>query len=100
MHLRGREREWRLVSTAAGLVCAMVAKRLLRAVYEAVRHDPEAPSPFDINDARFSWPNALVWAAAAGVGLGAAKVVSARIAVIGWEAATRTSPPGVADDRG
>ncbi len=50
---------------------------------------------FDPTSAEFSWPDVVAWAAAAGVGLGVAKVVSARVAAIGWEAATGTLPPGV-----
>jgi hypothetical protein len=90
-----RERIWKVVSTGAGLLGGLVARKLLRAGYQTVRRDPAAASPFDPTDARFSWPDAVLWAAAAGVGLGIAKVVSARIAVIGWETATGTLPPGV-----
>jgi hypothetical protein len=53
---------------------------------------------FDPTNARFSWADALVWAAAAGVGLGIAKVVSARVAAFGWEVATGTLPPGIVED--
>jgi hypothetical protein len=41
-----------------------------------------------------SRPDALLWAAAGGVGLGIAKVMTARLAVVGWEVATGTRPPG------
>jgi hypothetical protein len=41
-----------------------------------------------------------VWAAAAGIGLGIAKVVSARVARIGWETATGTLPPGFVEEPG
>ena len=66
----------------------------MRAGYTAIRKDAAAPSPFDPTKARFSWPDALVWAAAAGIGLGTAKVVSARLAIFGWETATGTVPRG------
>jgi hypothetical protein len=95
-----RERAWTLVSAAVGLLGAMVVKRLMRAAYELVRRDPDAPSPFDPTVAGFSWPNALAWAAAAGIGLGAAKVISARVAVAGWEAATHSPPPGLDEASG
>ncbi len=64
-------------------------------MYRAIRTDAAPATPFDPGSARFSWPEALVWAAAAGIGLGIAKVVSARVAAMGWEAATGTLPPGV-----
>ena len=90
-----RERMWKLVSTGTGMLCGLIARKLMRAGYTAIRKDAAAPSPFDPTKPRFSWPDALLWAAAAGIGLGAAKVVSARVAIFGWEAATGTVPPGV-----
>lgn len=92
----GRERMWKLVSTGTGMLCGLLARKLLRTGYTVVRRDAAAPSPFDPTKARFSWPDALLWAVAAGIGLGVAKVVSARVAVFGWKAATGTVPPGVA----
>ena len=95
--LVGRERMWKLVSTLTGMLCALLARKLMRTAYQAIRHDAAVPSPFDPTSARFAWPDALTWAAAAGIGLGIAKVVSARVAILGWEAATGTLPPGVDD---
>jgi hypothetical protein len=94
----GRDRTWRLVSTGTGVLGAVLAQRALRKVYEAVREDPDAPSPFDPTSAEFSWPTVVVWGVAAGIGLGIAKVVSNRLAVLGWEVATGTLPPGVVGD--
>ncbi|HLM96615.1 MAG TPA: DUF4235 domain-containing protein [Acidimicrobiales bacterium] len=93
-----RERMWKLVSTGMGLLGGLLARKLMRAGYQAFRKDAAAASPFDPTNARFSWPDAVLWAAAAGIGLGIAKVVSARIAVIGWETATGTLPPGVVEE--
>jgi uncharacterized protein DUF4235 len=90
-----RERMWKLVVTSTGMLCGLLARKLMRTGYTIVRKDAAAPSPFDPTKARFSWPDALVWAAAAGIGLGVAKVVSTRVAVFGWETATGTAPPGV-----
>jgi Protein of unknown function (DUF4235) len=91
----GRERMWKLVSTGTGLLCGLLARKLMRTGYTALRKDAAAPSPFDPTKARFSWPNAVMWGATAGIGLGIARVVSARVAAFGWEAATGTVPPGV-----
>jgi len=93
-----RERMWKLVSTGIGLLGGLLARKLMRAGYQAFRKDSAVASPFDPTNARFSWPDAVLWAAAAGIGLGIAKVVSARIAVIGWETATGTLPPGVVEE--
>ncbi|HXN61749.1 MAG TPA: DUF4235 domain-containing protein [Acidimicrobiales bacterium] len=93
-----RERVWKLVSAGIGMLGGLLARKLMRAGYQAVRKDAAAPSPFDPTSARFSWLDALLWAAAAGIGLGITKVLSARVAAVGWEAATGTLPPGFAEE--
>jgi hypothetical protein len=90
----GRKRIWKLESMLIGTVVATVTSKLIRAAYRAIRKDKSPDAVFDPTSSRFSWPDALVWAAAAGVGLGIAKVMSARMAAIGWEVATGTLPPG------
>jgi hypothetical protein len=93
----GRERMWKLVSLITGLFGGLIARKLIRATYQAVRKDTAPATPFDPTNPRFSWPDALLWAAAAGIGLAIAKMISARVAAIGWEAATGTLPPGAVD---
>jgi hypothetical protein len=90
---KGREAMWKLVSTGSGLLGAMLAKKLLRSGYRAMRNESDPATPFDPADRRFSVLDALLWACAAGIGLGIAKVVSARVAAIGWEMATGDAPP-------
>ncbi len=90
-----RERTWKLVSTLTGMLSALLARRLIRAGYRAVRKDA---TPFDPASAKFSWSDAILWAATAGIGLGIVKVMSARVARLGWEAATGTLPPGVFEE--
>jgi hypothetical protein len=94
----GRERAWTLVSTGTAVLGAMVAKRLMQAVYRATRNDSDPATPFDPTDVRFSWPEAILWAIAAGIGLGIAKVLSARLAALGWKAATHTPPPRMVEE--
>jgi hypothetical protein len=96
----GRERMWKLESWVTGFLGAFVATKLIRAAYRVIRRNKSPDAVFNPTSARFSWPDALVWAAAAGVGLGVAKVMSARIAAIGWEVATGTSPPGTEERAG
>ena len=91
----GREGMWKLVSSISGTLGAMAAEKLMSAGYRAIRKDTAPVSPFDPADSRFSWSATLRWAVAGGIGLGIAKVVSARVAAIGWTAATHTLPPGV-----
>jgi Protein of unknown function (DUF4235) len=90
----GRARMWKLVFAVTGMLGGLLARKIMRTVYTIIRKDAAAPSPFDPTNARFSWADALLGGAAAGIGLGIAKVVSARVAVFGWEAATGTAPPG------
>jgi hypothetical protein len=92
LEMTGRERMWMLESTITGMLGAFVAQKLIRALYRAIRKRAPA-SVFDPSDARFSWPDVVLWAAAGGIGLGIAKVTSARVATIGWEVATGTLPP-------
>ena len=93
--LLGRKRIWELESSIIGSVGALIATKLIRAAYRALRKDKSPDAVFDPTSSRFSWPDAVVWAAAAGVGLGIAKVLSARVATVGWEVATGTIPPGM-----
>jgi hypothetical protein len=93
----GSDQMWKAVSTIAGLFGAMIAKKLLRAGYRAVRKDTDPESPFDTADARFSTSEALLWSVATGVGLVTAKIVSTRLAAIGWKAATGKAPPATTD---
>ena len=96
--MTGRERVWLLETTITGMMTALVAKKVIRALYRAVRKQPP-PSVFDPNSARFSWPEVVLWAAAAGIGLGVAKVTSAQVATMGWKVTTGTLPPGVGDEQ-
>jgi hypothetical protein len=83
-----------LESWVIGAVGAFVAQVLLRTIYRMIRKDKAPSAVFDPNSSRFSWTDAGVWAFAGGVGLALAKIVSARVAAIGWTAATGTLPPG------
>jgi hypothetical protein len=47
---------WKLVSAGIGMLGGLLARKLMRAGYQAIRKDAAAPSPFDLTNARFSWP--------------------------------------------
>jgi hypothetical protein len=93
----GRERMWKLESWITGALGAFIAEVLIRAIYRMIRKDKDPSAVFDPNSSRFSWPDAAVWAVAGGAGLALAKIASARVAAIGWTAATGTLPPGSED---
>jgi len=90
----GRERMWKLESWITGAVGAFVAQVLIKAIYKTIRKDKAPSAVFDPGKSRFSWPDALVWGVAGGLGLAMAKIVSNRLAAIGWQVATGTLPPG------
>ena len=58
----GRERMWKLVLHGHGHAVRSSRPEVLRTGYTVVRRDAAAPSPFDPTKARFSWPDALLWA--------------------------------------
>ena len=90
----GRQRIWKLESWITGAVGAFVAQVLIKAIYRMIRKDKAPSTVFEPSNSRVSWPDALVWGLAGGLGLTIAKVVSNRVAAIGWEVATGTLPPG------
>ena len=83
---------WWLESTVAGALGAMITERLIRLFYRTVRKQ-SPDSVFDADNARFAWSAFLLWAVVGGLGLGAAKVATNRIAAVGWRIATHTEPP-------
>ncbi len=55
-------------------------------------------APFDPTKPGFSWPDAVLWAIAGGIGLAIAKMTSAWLTAIGWKAVTGTPPPGQVEE--
>jgi hypothetical protein len=49
----GRERIWKLLSAGIGMLCGLIARKLMWAGYQLVRKDAAIPSPFDPNNAGF-----------------------------------------------
>jgi hypothetical protein len=92
-----RQRAWKLESWATGALGAFLAQLLIRTIYRTIRKDKPVAAVFDPNDRRFSWSDAAIWAVAGGLGLAMAKIASARVAAIGWRAATGTAPPETDD---
>ena len=94
---RAANTEWKVVSTASGLVAALLVRRLLGLVWARVSPTGHEP-PLNPADRRIGWGEALAWAVASGAGVGAARVVSDRVAAKGWELATGEPPPGMLTD--
>ena len=93
-----RDRLWTIESTVTLMLGSMITKRLIRALYAAIRKQ-EPKSVFDADSDQFSWSDFLVWALAGGIGLGIAKLVSRRVAGVAWKVATGSAPPTVSDER-
>jgi hypothetical protein len=98
-HLPGRgdepvpvEAAWRGLTLASGVLSALLARRLVAALWARAKGTDH---PMDPSDRSTNWSTALAWAVASGVGVGVARVVGQRTAARVWETATGSSPPGV-----
>jgi hypothetical protein len=87
-----REIEWQALSIIGGALAGLATRQVMVVAWRAVAgtEPPENPA-----DRRTSWPEALAWATAAGVGVGVARLVALRLSAAAWEAATKEAPPGV-----
>ena len=79
------------LSTVAGIVAAIAARKIVSALW---RSDTE--TPLNPADRRTSWQEALAWGLATAAGAAVARVVALRGTATGWEKVTGETPPGVA----
>lgn len=89
--------EWKVVSTASGLLASLLVRRLVGVVWQRLAPSGQEP-PLNPADRRIGWPEALAWSISAGAGAGVARLVSDRLAAAGWEMATGEPPPGLSPD--
>lgn len=82
---------WKLLSTAAGALTAILARKVTAAIWPGSEEPPLNPA-----DRRVAWREGLTWAALSGVAAGVARLVARRSAAAGWESALGETPPGVA----
>jgi hypothetical protein len=86
---------WKAVTVAAGAAAGVLTERLLGLAWKQVAgHQPPAAA-----DRGVSWPTAVSWAVATGVGVAVARLVANRSAAAIWEAATDEAPPLVGRKR-
>ncbi|MGP0031813.1 MAG: DUF4235 domain-containing protein [Acidimicrobiales bacterium] len=76
-----RSRQAECLSYGAGALAGMVTRRLLEAAWKVVRHTSGPPVPAD---RRSSWPEALSWAVASGVGMSVSRFFAIRTAAAVW----------------
>ena len=92
----GRETTWKIVS-ARERPARAPSSPASSSARRGPRPAPTAPRARSSTRPTVASPGRTpsLWAVTAGIGLGIAKLISARLAVVGWEAATGTLPPGV-----
>jgi hypothetical protein len=95
MELDKKSLVWKAITMAAGAGAGVVAERVLTVAWDkSVGHGP----PKNPADRRTSWPEAILWGVATGIGFGIARVVANRSAAAVWELATDEAPPGLKTD--
>ena len=85
---------WKLVSMLSGAAGTVLARTVIQKIWAGVSRSAQEP-PLNPADRRISWPEAVQWALAAGVGASLAHLLSQRLAAAGWERATGSPPPGI-----
>ena len=90
-----KELRWKAISYGAGALAGLVTQRLIDTAWKGLGHASRPPVPAD---RRSSWPEALSWAVATGVGMGVSRLLAIRTAAVVWEAATHELPPEAALD--
>ena len=87
-----RQIAWQALSITTGALAGLATRQVMTWGWRAVAGGDPPDNPAD---RRTSWPEALAWAVAAGVGVGVARLVATRVSSAAWEAATHEPPPGV-----
>ncbi len=86
---------WKVVNYGVPAVATILTRRVLVMTWSRLR---ETPPPENPADRQVSWPQAVSWAVATGVGMGVARLLALRSAATVWEVATHETPPGVQPD--
>ena len=95
MELDRKSLVWKGVTLGTGAAAGAAAQQVLALAWrKTAGHSP----PDNPADRRTSWPEALLWGVAAGVGYGIARIVANRAAAAVWELAIDEAPPGVRSD--
>lgn len=83
---------WKVAGAAAGAVATGLARAVLAGAWRKARHEEPPQNPASPST---SWPQAVAWAAASGVGLGVARLVAQRGAAAAWKRRTGHLPAEV-----
>lgn len=84
-----KELAYRAISFTAAVGSGVLTRAVLTRLSTRAAGEP----PRDPSDPGVDWRDALVWAAAAGVGVGVGRVVGRRLAAAAWEKTTGSPAP-------
>ena len=83
---------WKIVALGFAVPTGIAVRKALDAGWRKARHDNPPKNPAAPGT---EWSEALMWAAASGVAVAAARLVAARGAAATWKSLTGKLPPGV-----
>jgi hypothetical protein len=83
---------WKIVAMAFAVPTGIAVRKALDTGWRKARHDDPPKNPAAPGT---QWSEALLWAAASGIAVAAARLVAARGAAATWKSLTGKLPPGV-----
>ncbi len=83
---------WKAVGGASGIAAGAATRTFLRTAWRKTKGGDPPANPASRNT---TWKEALFWAAASGMALSVARLVSLRAAAGAWKAKTGSYPPGL-----
>lgn len=83
---------WKTIGLVSGVLAASVTRKVLDKTWQRARGGEPPRNPAS---ATTSWGEAVAWAAASGVAVAVARLLTARATAAGWRKATGALPPGL-----
>ena len=83
---------WKVVGVLTGLIATMVTRKVLDKTWAKTKGGDPPRNPAVRST---TWIEALTWAAASGIAVAIARLLTARGAAAAWEKSTGQLPPGV-----
>ncbi len=83
---------WKIVAAAFAVPMGIAVRKAMETGWRKAKHDDPPKNPAAPGTA---WSEALIWAAASGLAVAAARLLAARGAAATWKSFTGKLPPGV-----
>lgn len=83
---------WKIVAAAFAVSMGIAVRKAMETGWRKAKHDDPPKNPAAPGTA---WSEALIWAAASGLAVAAARLLAARGAAATWKSFTGKLPPGV-----